>query len=83
MKLISFNINGIKSMTYKLKNGEKKAGRPIMFLKRSLTNRILISSASKKLKHSQREIWRGYMHIFPIGIIPLPRIKKVIRERPQ
>ena len=26
MKLISFNINGIKSMTYKLKNGEKKGG---------------------------------------------------------
>ena len=26
MKLISFNINGIKSMTYKVKNGEKKGG---------------------------------------------------------
>jgi exodeoxyribonuclease-3 len=36
MKLISFNINGIKSMTYKLKNGEKKGG-PTNNVLKSLT----------------------------------------------
>lgn len=36
MKLISFNINGIKSMTYKLKNGEKSGG-PTNNVLKSLT----------------------------------------------